>query len=88
MVPEFRLRTAQVRPVVVSPSAVRTPQEIGSLLLTIFYVRTGERYGKGAGLKILANGNEIDSTQQIQRIRNKEHKSHSRTPPHDAPFDL
>lgn len=34
-------------------------------LLTIFYDKTGERYGKGAGLRLLANGEEIGARHSL-----------------------
>ncbi|MFU8892911.1 MAG: MGH1-like glycoside hydrolase domain-containing protein [Luteolibacter sp.] len=37
-------------------------------LLTILYDRTGKRYGKGMGLRILIDGREISSAPRLQRI--------------------
>jgi hypothetical protein len=40
-------------------------------LLTIFHDRTGEKYGRGRGLRILADGREIGSSSTIQRLTAK-----------------
>jgi len=37
-------------------------------LVTVIFDRTGERYGKGSGLRIFADGREIGSSKNIQRI--------------------
>ncbi|MCU0751978.1 MAG: hypothetical protein MUC40_02895 [Akkermansiaceae bacterium] len=37
-------------------------------LLTILYDRTGEKYGRGTGLRILADGREIGSSRTLQRV--------------------
>jgi len=36
--------------------------------ITIFYDRTGQRYGKGAGLRVLADGKEIAVSEKIARV--------------------
>ncbi len=37
-------------------------------LLTILYDRTGEKYGRGTGLRIFADGREIGSSRTLQRV--------------------
>lgn len=37
--------------------------------LTIIYDRTGQRYGKGAGLRVFADGREIGSSPKLERFR-------------------
>ncbi len=37
--------------------------------LTIFYDKTGERYGKGKGLRVLADGKEIGSNENLGSLR-------------------
>ena len=36
--------------------------------LTIFYDRTGERYGKGKRLRIFADGKEIAASEKLERV--------------------
>ena len=37
-------------------------------MLTILYDKTGKRYGKGSGLRILADGREIGATEALGRL--------------------
>jgi hypothetical protein len=37
-------------------------------MLTILYDKTGKRYGKGSGLRILADGREIGATEALRRL--------------------
>lgn len=37
-------------------------------ILTIIWDKTGEKYGKGQGLRILVNGNEIAPSEKLERI--------------------
>jgi hypothetical protein len=37
-------------------------------MLTILYDRSGKKYGKGAGLRILADGKEIGHSPTLQRV--------------------
>jgi hypothetical protein len=39
--------------------------------LTIFWDKDGKRYGRGAGLRVLANGNEIAKTEKLERVTGK-----------------
>ena len=39
--------------------------------LTIFYDKTGERYGKGEGLRVFVDGKEIAVSEAIQRVTGK-----------------
>jgi len=36
--------------------------------LTILYNKTGKRYGRGIGLRLLAGGKEIGSSQTLSRL--------------------
>lgn len=40
-------------------------------ILTILYDKTGRRYGKGRGLRIFANGEEIGSSKKLKRLQGK-----------------
>jgi len=40
-------------------------------LLTIIYDHTGEKYGKGSGMRLLADGREIGSSENIERLITK-----------------
>ena len=37
-------------------------------LLTILYDKTGSRYGKGRGLRVLADGKEIAASEKLERL--------------------
>jgi len=37
-------------------------------LLTIFYDKTGAKYGRGSGLRILADGQEIGAVTTLRRL--------------------
>ena len=37
-------------------------------MLTILYDKTGKKYGKGSGLRILADGREIGATEALRRL--------------------
>jgi len=39
--------------------------------LTIIWDRTGKRYNKGKGLRLLANGKEIAKSEKLERITGK-----------------
>jgi hypothetical protein len=38
-------------------------------MLTIFYDKTGKKYGKGKGLQILADGKEIGVSKRLERLK-------------------
>ncbi len=38
-------------------------------MLTILYDKTGKRYGKGSGLRILADGREIGAAKALGRLQ-------------------
>jgi len=40
-------------------------------MLTVLYDKTGKRYGRGSGLRILANGMEIGATETPGRLRHR-----------------
>ena len=39
--------------------------------LTILYDKTGQRYGKGKGLRVFADGKEIATSEKLQRVAGK-----------------
>ncbi|MEI6781602.1 MAG: glycosyl hydrolase family 65 protein [Verrucomicrobiota bacterium] len=40
-------------------------------LITVLYDRTGERYGKGKGLQVLADGRRVAGSSSLQRVKGK-----------------
>ena len=40
-------------------------------MLTILWDKTGKRYGKGAGLRVLVDGNEIVHSDTLSRVSGK-----------------
>ncbi len=37
-------------------------------MLTIFYDKTGEKYGRGSGLRVLADGKEVGASETLERL--------------------